>query len=359
MPQLGGGGAERVVSIIIRYLNSKKYTVYLILIHNEGDYLSQLPQEVIKIPLKASQTRYALFELLKILRFLKPDIVFSSLRGISLLLSIIKPFLSSNTKLIFREENTPSVAIKESKFPKSWKLYYNTLFQRADYIICQSDYMVKDFKENFKIKECKITRIYNPVDINMIENKLLNQANPYPNNQKKNVVVVSRMSHQKGIDIFLQSIAKNIEKTNHLSFWLVGDGEEIIRYKNLARKLGIDGLVMFVGRSDNPFVWMKYADLFVLPSRYEGLPNVLLEAIVSGCKSIVTSNHPGGTREIMGFIDKENYIVEELTWESSWFSQEIEEINYGRIYDIFNVDNIIKKYEFIFDKVGTEGFEKN
>lgn len=350
MPQLGGGGAERVVSTVLKFLDKKKYKIFLVLIHNQGDYLQYLPDEVTKVVLNSKKARYALFDLVRKLREINPDIVFTSLRGNSLMVSLVKPLLSKKTKIIFREDNTPSVAIKESRFSLLWKLYYLTFFKRADYIICQSDFMKNDFKKNFNISGDKIGRIYNPIDFEFLENMTKDIENPYKLNRKKNIVIVTRMAYQKGIDILLQSIYQNKSKLINKKIFIIGEGKLFQDYKRLAEKLDILDIVTFTGRINNPFVWMKYADLFVLPSRYEGLPNVLLEAAALNCE-IITTNHPGGTKEIMQIIGREKNMVNELDWDESWFEKKVSNIDMESLYETFNVKSIIAKYESIFDKV--------
>lgn len=349
MPQLGGGGAERVVSTVIRHLDPRHYSIDLILVHNKGNYLKNLPDSVNIIPLKSPRTRYVYFELLKVIRKTKPDILFSTLRGLSLLLLLMKPFLPSNTKIVIREENTVSVALKESNFQKFWEIHYRTLFKKADIIICQSDYMKDDLEKNYGVTGKHVKRIYNPVDFDLIEEKYNQSVNPFPNDTKKNVVVIGRLAYQKGIDILLKSIKKSKSKMYNTNIWIIGNGTEERNYKNMAIEYGLQDIVKFKDSVENPFQWMKFSDLYLLPSRYEGLPNVLLEAATCGCNIIVT-DHPGGTKEIMQIIDKEESIVENLSWDNHWFEQTTG-VNHKNLKDNFSVNTIIDKYEIIFEEL--------
>ncbi|WAT23985.1 glycosyltransferase [Aerococcus urinaeequi] len=349
MPQLGGGGAERVVSNIISHLNYEKYEIYLILVHNQGDYLDKLPNEVKKIVLKASQTRYVYFELIKTLRIISPDIVLSTLRGLSLLLLMAKPFLKRNTKIILREENTVSVALKELKTGWLWKLYYKFIFPIADNIVCQSKYMENDLVNNFGIKSNKIIQIYNPVDFENIKQNLNKSINPFPpkSDKKFKVVTIGRLAYQKGIDLLIESVNKHKTRLNMTELWIVGDGVEYENYVRKVEELNLGEIIKFVGRDSNPYRWMKFCDLFILPSRYEGLPNVLLEAASANC-NIVTSNHPGGTNEIMKIIEKEKYVVDHLDWDLKWFKPQ-KDVNFVNLKKTFDVAYSVKKFENLFD----------
>lgn len=345
MPKLGGGGAERVVSTIIRHINKKKFDCHLILFNREGDYQSDIPKSINIEVIKNKNILFFAYELIKKIRKIDPDIVFSSMRSVSALLSVLKLFLPSKLKFVFRENNTPSVSIKESRFPFIWKVIYKTLFKNADTIICQSNYMVNDFKNEFNYSGQNLVRIYNPVDIDMIKKKSENGTSPFSKIPGNNVVVVGKMTKQKGIDILLKSFAKYDERNKDTHLWLLGEGEKISEYQALSNNLGISDRVHFVGRQKNPFIWMRHADLFILPSRYEGLPNVLLEAICLGCP-VVTTNHPGGTNEIMEIIDATDRIVE-LNWDDKWFTDMIvDEEKFKRYFDVFNV---ITLYEDVFE----------
>lgn len=346
MPRLGGGGAERVVATIIRYLDKKQFKVHLILFKGDGEYQELIPQEVSIEILNTRNIVDTSLELIKSIRRINPKIVFSSMRSVSALLGILSFFFPRNTRLIFRENNTPSVSIAESRFPLVWKIIYKTIFRRANTIICQSDYMVDDFKEKFNFTGNNLMKIYNPVDFDMIDKKSDDGTVPFQNNGYKNVVAIGKMSPQKGFDLLLHSFALNRSKTKDVNLWLLGDGEYINSYKELAETLDITDQVYFVGRQSNPYVWLKHADLFILPSRYEGLPNVLLEALSCHCPVIVT-NHPGGTNEIMNIIGSPNRIVNSLNWEKKWFNKMVFSDN--EFKNNFDVMIIMEKYVELFN----------
>jgi len=119
-------------------------------------------------------------------------------------------------------------------------------------------------------------------------------------NSKNNGVValfVGRLNAQKGLDILLKaldSIKTSLPDNFRIIF--VGDGPEEGKLKNIATKLNIDKFIEFTGwvdREELPDVYRK-ANIFILPSRYEGMPNALAEAIATGLP-VITTDIPGCT----------------------------------------------------------------
>lgn len=345
MPKLGGGGAERVVATIIKYIDKNKFQCSLILFNGEGDYQNEVPKNVDVNILSKNSLISNSFELIKKIRKLNPDIVFSSMRSISALLGILKIFLPSKVNLVFRENNTPSASIKESRFPFIWKVIYKTVFKKANTIICQSEHMINDFKKEFNFSGKNLMKIYNPLDIEMIKSNSNRGNSPFPNSKYKNVVAIGKMTEQKGFDLLLKSFAKHDDKTKDIQLWILGEGKKYCEYQRLAVSLGINDRVHFVGRQRNPFLWLRYADLFILSSRYEGLPNVLLEALCCGCP-VVTTDHPGGTKEVMDIIGYPDRIVE-LDWDEKWFYKMDGIMNI--LKKNFEASLVIKKFEKVFE----------
>lgn len=344
LPKLGGGGAEKVVLTLLNNLDRKKFKPHLVIFDDSGNYMSNLSPDVIVKVIKTRFNMKKYFDILFYIRKLNPDIVFSTMRTTSTILSILKIFFPKKSKLIIRENNTPSVSIQESRFTFIWGYIYRKILKKSKIIICQSNFMKKDFIDNFSYSGDNLVKIYNPVDIVAIEKILKDSDSPY-SSKYKNIVFVGKMTKQKGIDILLNSFAEFTSPDSSLRLWLLGNGIMADKYKELANNLGIGKRVKFIGEVNNPYKWIKYADLFVLPSRYEGLPNVVLEAIVCNCP-IVTSDHPGGTKEIMSIINQPNRVVDKFTWEKNWFEKQI--VDTKSFYREFEVKNVIKKYEKIF-----------
>ena len=106
------------------------------------------------------------------------------------------------------------------------------------------------------------------------------------------------MSEQKDYPTLIQAFAQ-LQTTVPSRLAILGDGEERSSIETLIDKLGLSERVCLVGFTENPYQWMQRADLYVLSSRWEALPTVLIEAMACGC-NVVSTDCPSGPAEILG-----------------------------------------------------------
>jgi len=156
--------------------------------------------------------------------------------------------------------------------------------------------MKNDLARNFNPREEKLVKINNPVDFDFIEEQLKGQEQPVVyNGGQKNVVAVGNLSARKGFDNLLRAFSHLMDENIHLH--ILGNGADKEKLLALQKDLGLQK-VFFHGQQSNPYPYLKFADAFVLSSRYECFPNVLLEA--GACGTIAIANNcPGGISEII------------------------------------------------------------
>ncbi|WP_263602929.1 glycosyltransferase [Chryseobacterium sp. PET-29] len=290
LPDLETGGAERIVTTIANHLSRDRFEPKILLLRKQGGYLKFLNRDVEIIDINTERIRHSLKPILREIYRRKPDIVFSGFGEVNAYLSLfIKLF--PKTKFIARETNvvTRHVTRKEIKF------FYN-FYNNYDKIIAQSDDMMRDLIRNFSIKSSKIVKINNPVDFDFIESKLASAQKPESFKLNyKNVVAIGNLSARKGFDNLLKVFSRL--KNENILLHILGDGKDREMLHQMKDFLGLEH-VIFHGRQENPYEFLKYADLFILSSRYEGFPNVLLEAGACGIYSLA-NNCPGGINEII------------------------------------------------------------
>jgi Glycosyltransferase len=290
LPDLETGGAERIITTIANHLPRDRFSPSILLLRKEGAYLDFLKTDVEIIDIQTPRIRNSLKPILLEIKRRKPDIVFSGFGEVNAYLSLFIR-LFPKTKFIARETNVVSQHVTRKEIRFFYKFYNG-----YDKIIAQSNDMQHDLVKNFGIKKKKLVKINNPVDINFIEEKLKESERPTEfSHQHKNVVAIGNLSARKGFDNLLKVFSRL--KNQNILLHILGDGKDKEMLLQMKEMLGLDH-VIFHGKKSNPYQYLKYADLFILSSRYEGFPNVLLEAGACGIYSLA-NNCPGGIDEII------------------------------------------------------------
>lgn len=313
--QNGVGGAERMTVNIAKLLPVDQYElvfckIVIPCIPQNGRIDDFIPKGAKITNIVWNGQISFLRQLKKILNIIKPDISFSSTMPVNqrlLLLSRSFP----DIKFIVRNDNYLFTLTKLKKATM------RHTYKRADLIVAQTEEMKSEL-ESLGLEPNKIITLHNLIDSEQILKKS-REVSPFPNDGKPRFVSVGRLAPQKGFDILIKAFAKVVKKLPEAELYIVGSTEvgnnpiyskllEIIKGNNLENK------VHFTGYTDNPYRYLKNASAFVLSSRYEGLPNVLVEAQFLKTPSAATKCIPIISRMIK---DGENgYLAESENPES-------------------------------------------
>lgn len=168
-------------------------------------------------------------------------------------------------------------------------------YKQASTIIAQTEEM-KDELCKLGLNPEKIVVLHNLIDESLINRKAC-ESSPFPKDSKIRFVSVGRFAPQKGFDILVKAFKIVNDRIPDTELYIVGsfDGEGKVVFDELCRiisTLEIDGKVYFTGYTDNPYKYIKNSSVYVLSSRYEGLPNVLVEAQFLGIPSAAVNCIP-------------------------------------------------------------------
>ena len=353
IPALKVGGAERVFLHLLKGFDRERFKPILLLARREGLFLKEVPGDVPVHVFGASKSIVTYFNLIRFISKIRPDAIISTL-GLILPLAIIRFLLPGKIRFVARETNMPSMKIFRYRLPAVYMKLYQMFFPKYDDIVCLSQAMKNDFvkflgsgAENYEV-------INNPIDFKAIQKSMNHEKNPFDPG-RFNVIAVGRFIHQKGYDRLLEVIYRLRGENIHFTF--IGEGRLHDYIIALSKTMGLSQQTSFVGFQSNPYPYMKFADLLILTSRYEGFPNVAIEANACGCPVLAYKNLSGIEEIIVeGF---NGWTVTEDTIDA--FEIQVRKIfakhNLVNKEDIvkhtlkrFDIETIIARYQNVVDK---------
>lgn len=284
IPHFGGGGAEQVIALLAKGLSSKKYEIHVGLITGTVSSPETLPPEVVVHALGATRVRASVFRLLKLVRKTNPDVILSGIAHLNFLVLLLGPFYPSGTRVLVRQNGTVSSALAFGNLPWYTRSLYRLLYPHAHCVICQTRAMAEDMVHEIGISRDRLAVLPNPVDVAAIRRSMAQVSDAWNNwrGPGPHLLAVGRLSREKGFDLLLQALNMVRQQFPDADLIVAGSGPEEASLKTECGTLGIDANVRFVGQVTHPYSYFPGADVFVLSSRQEGLPNSLLEAASAG-----------------------------------------------------------------------------
>jgi len=301
MPGLTIGGVERVMLELAKSFCKKGIVVDLVVSDASGPLKNAIPSGVQVIDLKARRVLWSFPRLVKYLRKCRPDAIISAKDYQNIVVLWAVKFSDVVTKTIVTTHIDVSVDWKQSKGLKSRLIPYlvRYCYPWADHVVTVSQGARNSLAKIAGLPMEKIKVIYNPV----LTPELLVKADepldhPWFAPEEPPVVLsVGRLTEQKDYTTLIQAFAL-VRKERSARLMILGDGEDRPKLEALVQELGLEGEVALPGFVDNPYKYMKRAKVFVLSSKWEGLPTVLIEALACGCP-VVSTDCPSGPAEIL------------------------------------------------------------
>jgi glycosyltransferase involved in cell wall biosynthesis len=295
---LNGGGAERVTLNLLKSIAARNLRVGLLSFVECGPLRQFLAPAVESHVLGTASLRRSLVPMISTIRRLRPAIVFSTLGYVNVAILALRVLFPRGTRIWIREANLPSISLPNNKFPRLMRWAYVVLYRRSDLLICSSARMKDEFVREFGVPAKKIRVLANPVDEMLIRQHAISMA--LLGAPGRRFVAAGRLTRQKGFDRLLEMFANLGDEEAELV--VLGEGPLETPLKQQAIALGVSSRVRFEGFTDNPWVWFASADGFLLPSRWEGMPNAALEALACGLPVIATPES-GGIAEVAAIAE--------------------------------------------------------
>ena len=299
-PSLGLGGAEKNLIYLSNNLSKRFNIDFLILQKRKISFQKKIFSKDINLfQYNFRRTLNAFPIILNKIKSKKYKYIFTSSIQLNFYIVIIKLFTNIKFLLVHRESNYPI----NTEFNLSYiiNFFLRLFYFGSDKVIVQNEQIKKQLNRYFFVNKKKIHKVNNLIDLNYIKRKSLEKINIKKKVGEKVLINVAALSVQKNQIEILKAlkILKNFNFKYKMFF--IGTGNEIIKLKKFI-KLNRLKNIYFLGNRSNPYKYLKKSDLFILSSRWEGMPNVLLEAQSLNLK-IISSDCKTGPSELkkLGF----------------------------------------------------------
>ncbi len=324
------GGVSVLLEDILNNIDVSKYDIDIAVLHNNGDYLNNLPENV-NIIYGTSFFNAVDLTIKEVIKSKNIRLIYSKLRLIFLMKTkLIGKRLIKERKKMFNKKYDVEIAFKDgfcalfTAYGNSIKKYhwlhtdysmydctdnYHSLFEsvfpKFDKIIGISNSVLERFLDKYKANKTDV--IFNIIDSNKIINKSKEEKIEY-DKEKLNLISVGRIHNMKGYDRLVDVLNElNInKKLDDVIVRLIGDGPDFELVKNKIKEYNLEDKVLLMGRRTNPFPYVASSDCFLMCSRYEPFGLVVLESLILGVP--VLSCDVASIREIMD--DKYGMIVD-------------------------------------------------
>ena len=286
------GGAERVIANLAQYLDEKGYHVVLVTTHKvEIEY--EVPETVKRIlsepdecELQGGRIRNFLTRFRKLRRIWKeekPDVIVS--------------FIGKNNIMAILTSLGMGISVAVSVRGEPGEEYYNgvlrflarNLFRLADGVILQTKRCMEFFPQGVRKKAIILKNPVNPVFF----------REPYRGEREKTIVAVGRVDENKNHEMLIQAFAGIADEFPEYRLIIYGDGDKRSDLLKLTRELKLEDRISLPGNIDNVADAIYKTRVFVLSSNTEGMPNTLIEAMISGLTVVSTDCPCGGPAELI------------------------------------------------------------
>ncbi len=300
LPGLYDGGAERTLLNLAEGIATKGFPVDLVLARAEGPYLEDVPESVRVVDLNAARVLTCLPALIRYLRSERPSAMLATLYA-NIIAVWARRITGIPIRIVLNEQNTLT-SVSNGEHDLRWKLYPELakwFYPWADCVTAVSQGVADDLIKVIGLMPNRLQVVYNPiVTTDLFRKSKMPLEHPWFRNGEPPVILgVGRLTAQKAFDVLIEAFAQ-VRKTQQARLIILGEGEQRPLLEALIKRLGLEADVELPGFVANPYPYMAHARLFVLSSRWEGLPTVLVEAI-SLRTPVIATDCPSGPLEIL------------------------------------------------------------
>ena len=301
LPDLSGGGAERMMINLAHGFVNLGAEVDLVLIRKEGTYLSLVPSSVRIVDLGAGRTIRSITALAGYLRRERPAALLSTFVNVNVAALLARRLARVPVRVVVREANYASIknASEDRLIMRLTGRLQPWAYRWANAIVAVSQGVGDDLVRNIGVAADRMRVIKNPV-VTPDLHRLAAEPTDHPwfvPGQAAVILGVGRLTAQKDFPTLIRAFAR-IRQRRPAKLVILGEGEDRPMMERLRNDLGLHADIDLPGFVENPYALMARAAVFVLSSRWEGSPNALVEAMACGTP-VVATDCPSGPAEIL------------------------------------------------------------
>jgi glycosyltransferase involved in cell wall biosynthesis len=301
VPNLGIGGAERISITFAEALVAQGFAVDIVLLHETGALLATVPSGVRVIELQAPRLRNSIGALRRYFRNARPVAAYANIWPLTLITAVAAKMAGVGTQVITMHQNSlGSQYVDQRRHSRLTMMAALRLeLALAKRVVGCSTGVIEDLAALAGVPSSQFQAIANPVKIrrNVDAPEVAKAENMWGVPRGRRILAVGNLKSQKNYPLLFEAYA-TMEKGEADRLIVIGEGPLRDTLERQVRDLGIDRWVSMPGQSECLEAYYQTADLFVLSSRHEGLPTVLIEALGFGLP-IVSTDCPSGPREIL------------------------------------------------------------
>ena len=299
LPDLRGGGVERVRTLLAREFLARGYRIEFVLLRAQGELLPDVPPGADIVDLRAGRFRAAFWPLVKYLRRRRPAALLAAMWPLTGLAVLAKRVAHSDCRLVVSEHN----ALSRTPTYQGWsgrahRMAGALLYRLAAGVVCVSQGVREDIRASTGLSPDRMHVVYNPVRRAVALDRAVDaDVLGWWKEGAARLIAIGSLKPQKDFSTLLQALAL-LRQTRAARLLILGEGTLRAELETLVSSLGLKDSVRMPGFVPDPYPYLAHADLFAISSAWEGLGNVIIEALVAGVP-VVSTDCPSGPAEIL------------------------------------------------------------
>jgi glycosyltransferase involved in cell wall biosynthesis len=327
---MAGGGSERQMLSVLRHLDRARFTPLLYLVDRRGELLHEVPADVpvfafsdrarpIRWNFPGRIHRAQVRDLARVLREARIDVIYERTFFMTLIAAAAARRVPSSSRGVAGgpRRTVPRIAVIVSNPARDlaqtagrflrWKRWLlRKAYREAARVVAVSEGVRRSARDYYELPADRIVTAYNFVDLERIDreaNARGSVAGVNPRDPRRfHIIAAGRLQEEKGFLYLLEAMQDLVHRRGRKEVWLhiLGQGRQEAELREFVRTNRLEDHVCIAGFVENPFVYFRSADLFCLPSLYEGMPNVLIEALTCGVPVLATDCESGPAEILAG-----------------------------------------------------------